>query len=511
MEEENVELNLQSYIAIFECLGRVNIKNNHLKDIRIFVKDALSKDITFDKIMNEGTFLNNEREIVLQAMNSFDPNYVPKYDEPQILYNNHLVNHLNNEKLKPSVSKCKVNDGVFNSKNLKESVNKQIELEKGGYITVKSIELRDAPSQEVTRNRETLEEHYKMWEDAALAAFNRDLSTLTAQRSALNLEPYMRCIPVKDYVAIIVDEAKKLAQGSETYSPTVNMLNRDMGSKIMKIHGTYCDEYAACHTELDVLPNKEVNLNPRQIWQWVEHGVFANGATLSMDHQEWFPTTLQNIGKFLYHIVMHDLKVDVNSLRPTTSHKNYLPAFYTIFRTQGRIVKEEVKPHPVLSRLYRESAPETLTFPAYELPMVCPPVPWVSPHIGGYLVSPCDVVRLPYQAIAQQQRLVEVGDQQLYPSLDSLNQLAAVPWKVNQKVFDVILEVFNNGGSANLDVPEPPSSLLPPPLPTNDMDKAQKYQLFRQKLQYKRKKAEMYSLWCDCLYRLSLANHVSLS
>lgn len=69
--------------------------------------------------------------------------------------------------------------------------------------------------------------------------------------------------------------------------------------------------------------------------------------------------------------------------------------------------------------------------------------------------------------------------------------------------------MFNQGGSNCLDVPESPSNLSPPPNPTSDMDKAERFQLFRQKMQYRRKKAEMYSLWCDCLYRLSLANHVS--
>lgn len=71
------------------------------------------------------------------------------------------------------------------------------------------------------------------------------------------------------------------------------------------------------------------------------------------------------------------------------------------------------------------------------------------------------------------------------------------------------LQVFNKGGSTKLDVPQPPSSLPPPPSIISEMDKTQRYAAIRQKLQYKRKKAEMYSLWCDCLYRLSLANHVS--
>lgn len=121
--------------------------------------------------------------------------------------------------------------------------------------------------------------------------------------------------------------------------------------------------------------------------------------------------------------------------------RNYLPAFYTVFRNQGRLIKEEVKPHPLLCKLHRASQQETLTFPSYEVPMLCPPVPWITVKTGGYLIAPCDVVRLPPQAALQRQRLEEANPVGIFPSLDSLNQLAAVPWKVNTKILDVILEV----------------------------------------------------------------------
>lgn len=74
--------------------------------------------------------------------------------------------------------------------------------------------------------------------------------------------------------------------------------------------------------------------------------------------------------------------------------------------------------------------------------MKCPPIPWISVHTGGYLIAPCDVVRLPSQALAQKQRLEESNPNHLYPSLDALNQLACVPWKVNTEILDVILEVI---------------------------------------------------------------------
>jgi hypothetical protein len=77
------------------------------------------------------------------------------------------------------------------------------------------------------------------------------------------------------------------------------------------------------------------------------------------------------------------------------------------------------------------------------------------------------------------------------------------------KVLDVVIEVFNNGGSQRLDIPEPPSSCPVPSAATPEMTKAERFQIFRQRMALRRRKAEMYSLWCDALYRLSLANHVS--
>lgn len=154
-----------------------------------------------------------------------------------------------------------------------------------------------------------------------------------------------------------------------------------------------------------------------------------------------------------------------------------------------------------------------LTFEANSVPMLCPPQPWSSPNNGGYILARSELIRLPTQAFQQWNRIKQSNITCMYPALDSLNQLASVAWKVNTKVLDVILEVFNNGGSQKLDVSQPPSAL--PPLsfdkPENDptLTKKEKYERFREKLSHRRKQGEMYSLWCDTLYRLSLANHVS--
>lgn len=71
-----------------------------------------------------------------------------------------------------------------------------------------------------------------------------------------------------------------------------------------------------------------------------------------------------------------------------------------------------------------------------------------------------------------------------------------------------MIHLFREGGNARLGVAPPPHSLPNPPAPAANATKTEKFQAFRQRMVVRRRRAEMYSLWCDALYRLSLANHV---
>lgn len=184
-----------------------------------------------------------------------------------------------------------------------------------------------------------------------------------------------------------------------------------------------------------------------------------------------------------------------------------MPAFYSIFRMQGVHLKEEIKPHPALVKLFQAASKDELTFDSTLVPMLSPPLPWASIRTGGYLLSPAKIIRLPYQAHQQKIRLESCPPEDLYPSLDSLNQLGAVPWKINHKVLNTVIEVFNNKGDDSLGIPPPPSECPLPPTIDVNMTRQEKLKVHKTRLALKRQKAEMYSLWCDALYRLSLANH----
>lgn len=75
---------------------------------------------------------------------------------------------------------------------------------------------------------------------------------------------------------------------------------------------------------------------------------------------------------------------------------------------------------------------------------------------------------------------------------------------------DVVLKIFRSGGSSKLDIPKPISSFPSPQPILSSMSKDERSKLYKERALLKRQKAEMFSLWCDALYRLSLANHVCI-
>lgn len=75
---------------------------------------------------------------------------------------------------------------------------------------------------------------------------------------------------------------------------------------------------------------------------------------------------------------------------------------------------------------------------------------------------------------------------------------------------DIVLHVFCSGGSSKLDIPKPVSAFSSPQPILPSMSKDERSKLYKERAMLKREKAEMFSLWCDALYRLSLANHVCI-
>ncbi|XP_037957761.1 DNA-directed RNA polymerase, mitochondrial [Teleopsis dalmanni] len=525
LKEDNLSFNEQTFAAIFECLGRLEPTEDNVNKINHYINKASDMNFTLDQIMNQSKFIADQRDMVLDALRQVKPDFEPKYVTPEYRYDNSLLNTLNeyvNSNNEQGYEIMKSKSG-YTKEQLEQMARSQLKIELDGKITITSIE-KSKQYANAEFCREKLKELEKSWRTQIAAAIVRDLNTLRAQirfksNGYMNFYTYLRALDPAHYVDILLDEIYKLAEGSETYSPTVGQLYKELGQKVQQryqieqkkkngilekvgdLYGAYCD----------IWESGETNENTRQIWQRLVHEHRSSGPSMDVKEMQWSINVLTGVGRFLYNILMRDLKIDSQIMRQQsrTKHNNYLPAFYTLFRNQGRLVKEEVKPHPVLAKLLRTSRQQTLTFDSNIVPMLCPPQPWSTPYNGGYLLNKSDLIRLPSQAVQQWERIDNLNPQHMYPSLDSLNQLASIPWRVNTDILDVIIKVFQDGGDDKLNVPRPSSALQPPLMPQKEIDMsiADRAKLFKEKLMYRRKQAEMFSLWCDTLYRLSLANH----
>lgn len=109
--------------------------------------------------------------------------------------------------------------------------------------------------------------------------------------------------------------------------------------------------------------------------------------------------------------------------------------------------------HPNVSHFFSHIPQVDLEFDSTELPCLTPPLPWLSPAVGGYLLNQTDFVRLPVSANEQETRLRSSPVEKIGGLLDSINVLNSCAWKINEDVLDLLIEVFQKGGSRQLSVP----------------------------------------------------------
>nr|XP_055103597.1 DNA-directed RNA polymerase, mitochondrial-like isoform X16 [Symphalangus syndactylus] len=169
-----------------------------------------------------------------------------------------------------------------------------------------------------------------------------------------------------------------------------------------------------------------------------------------------------------------------------------------------------LKPHPAYVQLLEKAAEPTLTFEAVDVPMLCPPLPWTSPHSGAFLLSPTKLMRTVEGATQHQELLETCPPTALHGALDALTQLGNCAWRVNGPVLDLVLQLFQAKGCPQLGVPAPPSEAPQPPEVhlQHSAAPARKAELRRELAHCQKVARDMHSLRVEALYRLSLAQHL---
>ncbi|KAG8594623.1 hypothetical protein GDO81_001272 [Engystomops pustulosus] len=295
------------------------------------------------------------------------------------------------------------------------------------------------------------------------------------------------------------------------------LLSQDVGMKIYnrfsirrQLQGSHMDRIRSLYNEYVQLLSKEGQIScllPRELWENSEHEKFG-GSCSPRVHSTWPRSLLVQLGTHLVELMVQTIKLKNNMFSPRSEPK-LIPVLYHMYSFRSTRQIGLIKPHPIYSQMLLDAGETLLTFETSVMPMRCPPLPWTSPHFGAYLLSPSKLMRSGEGAVQHQLLLEKSSPGQLFPVLDSLNQLGICAWRINKPVLDIIVSIFNDKGSEKLDIPPPLSEAPAFPLQnTGSLSSWDKLSYQKEQARCRKKAAEMYSLRMDALYKLSIANHL---
>uniref|UniRef100_A0A8C2SD74 DNA-directed RNA polymerase n=1 Tax=Capra hircus TaxID=9925 RepID=A0A8C2SD74_CAPHI len=407
----------------------------------------------------------------------------------------------------PSVSYPKLH---LSLKELQGLFRQQLGVEMATTVTVESVEKAPLLTEEVLQARKTLAALRAEWESSVLSLELQEIKESEARAAAEgrpSLFPYLCLLSEKELVGLLLQTLQALPPHGES----LLFLAHELGVRVLKRKRlrNQVEELEQRYSEyLHLLASDTQPCLPRQHWE-------ALGMPEAPPEQPWPMSVLVQLGKQLAEVLVRAVQMP-SSLAAPRGPSTLIPVLYHVYSFRSFRQIGILKPHPAFTQLQETAAERTLIFESTEVPMLCPPLPWTSPHSGAFLLSPTKMMRS-LEGTQQHQLLLErCPPAELHGALDALTQLGNCAWRVNGRVLDLVLDLFRDKGCPRLGVPSPPTEAPRPPegrqapkgclLPeASPADKAEMRRELARRLKVAR---EMQSLRADALYRLSLAQHL---
>jgi DNA-directed RNA polymerase len=226
---------------------------------------------------------------------------------------------------------------------------------------------------------------------------------------------------------------------------------------------------------------------------------------VTQNDQPWPFQIRAKIGSLLVSALMETARITVIKEHPVTKElvSQSQPAFsHSIILKQGKKVGVFLPNAAVLELMKREPRGEFL---ARHLPMVVEPEPWTKFNKGGFIEYSSALIRVKDGLKEQQlyaEAAIERGDmEQMLRGLDVLGKTA---WRVNRKVFDVLLAVWNTG-EALADIPPLNPEIPLPPEPDSTDDPMKRRAWFRHVKMIENEKSGLHSQRCSMNFQLEVA------
>ncbi|KAK6628399.1 hypothetical protein RUM43_002211 [Polyplax serrata] len=515
MKTDGTPFNFQTYAILLDSLAR-NKQNGNLscaqfnQEIIELLNQIKLKEIDLNDVFLKAVITKKQCENILFCIRTVIPDFERAPIKTNLNHNAVLLKDLinNSQTLESQLN----ND--FSSEDMSKLIDQQFEIEKKFVIEIEPIKVDGVgvPTAEEAATCAELKEH---WRNVFHKGFVNNIQRADVvhanSRACFNLTVFLKSLPVESMVDTMLNCATELISYCGGYSPNIKILQKNLGEQIyLRYQAKRKYKYGVADTTKDIykkycdwfLQPTGVAKNSRQQWQMLVQEC-GDGNLLNIRESKWPESVKLGVGKFLYDIIFNNAKIMINDGKKGRN----VPVFYCLFRRNKSVCLEEVKCHPKVTQMFLKCGFDKMVFSASSIPMICPPKPWRSVTQGGYVISPVDYTRPLREAIGKRLDFNKIPVEQFYPTFDSLNAIQAVPWTVNKDVLDVALELFKNGGHEKLDVPEYPN-MDPITLNiTESMTPIQRSAEYTKKKIIMRERQNQYGLWCEALYRLSLANH----
>ncbi|VTJ85282.1 Hypothetical predicted protein [Marmota monax] len=484
-------------------MGRLDQDTNTIKRcLEQMARDGLQ----LQQLFTEVALSKEERDVVLKAVAKAEPTVSPPPQPPPQVNTSTLLKGVYTKDGPVSYPKLHLP-----LQTLKDLFQQQLHVELTTSVYVQSVEKAPSLTKEMLQARKTLKALRAQWEAALRRVLQETKASLAhqAHEGRPSLFPFLCLLSERELVRMLLQALYALpAQGESLVVVAKDLglraFNRHMvqqkrlNNQVQALERRYSQylHLLACDTQV------ATPCLPRQYWE-------SLGPPDAPPQQPWPLPVLMQLGKQLAEVLVQAVHMPLGLAMPQGSCRP-IPVLYHVYSFRSYRQIGILKPHPAFTQLLVAAAEPTLTFETVDVPMLCPPLPWTSPHTGAFLLSPTKLMRA-VEGTTQHQRLLErCPPTNLHGALDTLTQLGNCAWRVNGRVLDLVLELFRDKGCSRLGVPPPPSEAprpreghLPP-----GASPAHKAELRRELAGCLKVAREMHSLRVDALYRLSLAQHL---
>ncbi|KAG9237814.1 mitochondrial DNA-directed RNA polymeras-like protein [Amylocarpus encephaloides] len=218
------------------------------------------------------------------------------------------------------------------------------------------------------------------------------------------------------------------------------------------------------------------------------------------------PSTIKaKTGSFLLSALIATAKVPVTLENSVTKEaiRQLQPAFTHAFQVKMGKKHGVITTNPFLVQTLKREPVHALL--AKHLPMVVEPEPWKGFSEGGFISHPANVLRIKDGCVDQRHYTeAALGQGDMTELCRGLDVLGKTEWRINQPVFDAMLEAWNSGESVGKLAPDNPN-LPVPPEPTSRTDPLERGRWLKEVKEIENHRMALHSQRCFQNFQLEIA------